>query len=139
MLKLLSYLLLINNSFAKEETFTFVDEGRKVPFSGVLLSPEATTEIILYKQTTPKYYENECNFRVEKIKSEYMLTLDNKNARIEALETGYKAEIKAKQEVIDELKGVISAQKPDRKWLFLAGGVVMGFGISYGTIKLGLK
>ena len=123
MLNSLFFLTMFSVAYADDPDFTIVAEQERAPFEGVLLSAPAAAEVLT------KYEEQQikCDLEVE-----FQLDKNLLEARITTLDQQYAEVIAQKDLVIDKQQAIIKKQAPHRKWLWFAGGVVLGSASFYG-------
>ena len=125
-------LLLALLSTASAEDFTVVSEDQPAPFEGVLLSVPAAAEILAKHEEAKLKCDLEVEFQLDKAASQCKLDKKLLEARIATLDQQYTEVIAQKDLVIDKQQAIIKKQAPHRKWLWFAGGVVLGGATYYG-------
>ena len=117
----------------EEPMYTHIDLGEMAPFAGTLFNPAATAELI----TRNQYFFTDCDLRVEyevaKARSEMQLQLDTLGISYNAQNERMNLLFEIKEQEID-LYREMALEQPNRNnhW-WLAGGVVVGIGLSLGT------
>lgn len=127
-----SLMLLVILSTASAEDFTVLSENQPAPFEGVLLSVPAAAEILAKQEETQMQCELEIEFQLDKAGTQCKLDKELLEARISTLENQYTEIIAQKDLVIDKQQEIIKKQAPHRKWLWFAGGVMLGGATYYG-------
>jgi hypothetical protein len=127
-----SLLLLALLSTASAEDFTVLAEEQPAPFEGVLLSVPAAAEILTKHEEAKLKCDLEVEFQLDKAASQCKLDKKLLEARIATLDQKYTEVIAQKDLVIDKQQAIIKKQAPHRKWLWFAGGVVLGGATYYG-------
>ena len=133
-----SLVLLALLSTASAEDFTVVAEDQPAPFEGVLLSVPAAAEILTKHEEAKLKCDLEVEFQLDKAASQCKLDKKLLEARIVTLDQQYTEVIAQKDLVIDKQHAIIKKQAPQRKWLWFAGGVVLG-GTAYYGIQQAVK
>ena len=133
-LKLL--LLLSMNAGATEPAkFTVLEYKAPAPFSGVLFDENAISKIMadydLYKYSCDIQKDYELKIQRE----EYQFKLENLKIEHKALTDEYDLFIIQKDKEIDLLANALKKTSPRYKWLYFAGGILVGTAASYGAYK----
>jgi len=128
-------LLLISSALAQEGKFTFVGEGEPAPFEGVLLDPVAAADVLSKPSELQQICEIKTQYKLEVQATEYDLLFANKNAELEALQKEHEVIITEKDQQIVEYEKVIEKHSPHYRWLWFAGGVAGGIGLSYAAYE----
>lgn len=127
-----SLMLLALLSTASAEDFTVLAEDQPAPFEGVLLSVPAAAEILAKHEETNLKCDLEVEFQLDKAASQYKLNKELLEARITTLDQQHAEIVASKDLVIEKQQAIIKKQAPHRKWLWFAGGVVLGGATYYG-------
>ncbi len=127
-----SLMLLALLSTASAEDFTVVAEDQPAPFEGVLLSVPAAAEILAKQEELQMKCELEIEFQLDKAGTQCKLDKELLEARIVTLDQQHAEIVASKDLVIDKQQAIIKKQAPHRKWLWFAGGVVLGGATYYG-------
>ncbi len=125
-------LLLALLSTASAEDFTVLSEDQPAPFEGVLLSVPAAAEILAKHEEAQLKCELELEFQLDRAGTKCNLDKKLLEARIVTLDQQYTEVIAQKDLVIDKQQAIIKKQAPHRKWLWFAGGIVLGGATYYG-------
>lgn len=125
-------LLLALLSTASAEDFTVLSEDQPAPFEGVLLSVPAAAEILAKHEEAQLKCELELEFQLDRAGTKCNLDKKLLEARIVTLDQQYTKVIAQKDLVIDKQQAIIKKQAPHRKWLWFAGGIVLGGATYYG-------
>tara|TARA_B100001093_G_scaffold494110_1_gene537145 strand:+ start:305 stop:700 length:396 start_codon:yes stop_codon:yes gene_type:complete len=125
-------MLLAFLSTASAEDFTVLAEDQPAPFEGVLLSVPAAAEVLAKHEEAKLKCDLEVEFQLDKAASQCKLDKKLLEARIATLDQQYTEVIAQKDLVIDKQQAIIKKQAPHRKWLWFAGGVVLGGATYYG-------
>ena len=127
-----SLMLLALLSTASAEDFTVVSEDQPAPFEGVLLSVPAAAEVLAKHEEVKLKCDLEVEFQLDKSNTQCALDKKLLEARIVTLDQQYTEIVAQKDLVIDKQQAIIKKQAPHRKWLWFAGGVVLGGATYYG-------
>lgn len=127
-----SLMLLALLSTASAEDFTVVAEDQPAPFEGVLLSVPAAAEILAKHEEVQLKCELEIEFQLDKAGTQCKLDKDLLEARIVTLDQQHAEIVASKDLVIEKQQAIIKKQAPHRKWLWFAGGIVLGGASYYG-------
>ena len=125
-------MLLALLSTASAEDFTVVAEDQPAPFEGVLLSVPAAAEILAKHEEVQMKCELEIEFQLDKAGTQCKLDKDLLEARIVTLDQQHAEIVASKDLVIEKQQAIIKKQAPHRKWLWFAGGIVLGGASYYG-------
>ena len=127
-----SLMLLALLSTASAEDFTVVAEDQPAPFEGVLLSVPAAAEILAKHEEVQMKCELEIEFQLDKAGTQCKLDKELLEARIVTLDQQHAEIVASKDLVIEKQQAIIKKQAPHRKWLWFAGGIVLGGASYYG-------
>ena len=127
-----SLMLLALLSAADAEDFTVLAEGQPAPFEGVLLSVPAAADILVKHEEEKLSCALEVEYQLDKAASQCKLDKNLLEARIVTLEQQHAEIVASKDLVIEKQQAIIKKQAPHRKWLWFAGGVVLGGATYYG-------
>lgn len=127
-----SLMLLALLSTASAEDFTVVAEDQPAPFEGVLLGVPAAAEVLAKYEEVQMKCDLEIEYQLDKASTQCKLDKNILEARIVTLEQQYKEIIAQKDLVINKQQTIIKKQAPQRKWLWFAGGIVLGGASYYG-------
>ena len=133
-LDMLSRLLLIMFSVAhgQEGDFTLLSEGQPAPFEGVLLSPEASAEILSSHEEQESRCALELEYQLDLAGTEFKLREELLQVRLDTIEEQQIFLIEQKDEEIAGLHRIIEKQSPQYKWFWFIGGTALGGAIYYG-------
>ena len=127
-----SLMLLALLSTASAEDFTVLSEDQPAPFEGVLLSVPAAAEVLAKHEEAKLKCDLEVEFQLDKSNTQCKLDKELLEARIVTLDQQYAEIVASKDLVIEKQQAIIKKQAPHRKWLWFAGGVVLGGATYYG-------
>ena len=129
-------LLLTMNARATEPAkFTVLEYKAPAPFAGVLFDENAISKMMadydLYKYSCDIQKDYELKIQRE----EYNFKLENLKIEHKALTDEYDLFIIQKDKEIDLLANALKKTSPRYKWLYFAGGILVGTAASYGAYK----
>jgi hypothetical protein len=115
--------------------FTILEYKTPAPFAGVLFDEKAIAKMM----ADFDIYKYSCDIKTEyqlKIqREEYDFKLENMRIEHEALTKEYDLFIMQKDKEIDALANALKKTSPRYKWLYFAGGILIGTAGSYGVYK----
>ena len=115
--------------------FTILEYKAPAPFAGVLFDENAMSKIMADYDV----YKYSCDIKTEyqlKIQQEeYEYELENLRIEHKALTDEYDLFIMQKDKEIDLLANALKKTSPRHKWLYFAGGILIGTAASYGVYK----
>tara|TARA_R100001126_G_scaffold96395_1_gene68776 strand:+ start:1673 stop:2068 length:396 start_codon:yes stop_codon:yes gene_type:complete len=116
--------------------FTVLEYNAPAPFAGVLFDEFAMSQIM----ADFDIYKYSCDIRTDyqlKIqKEEYEFKLENMRIENKALTDEYNLFIMQKDKEINVLTDALKKTSPRHKWLYFAGGILIGTAASYGAYKV---
>ena len=134
-LNLLLMLTLTANA-TEPAKFTVLEYNAPAPFAGVLFDEFAMSQIM----ADFDIYKYSCDIRTDyqlKIqKEEYDFKLENMRIENKALTDEYDLFIMQKDKEINVLTDALKKTSPRHKWLYFAGGILIGTAASYGAYKV---
>ena len=119
-------MLLALLSTASAEDFTVLAEEQPAPFEGVLLSVLTKYEVLRME------CDLEVEFQLDKSGTKCKLDKELLEARITTLDKQYTEIVAQKELVIEKQQAIIKKQSPQYKWIWFAGGIVLGGATYYG-------
>ena len=115
--------------------FTVLEYKTPAPFAGVLFDEKAIAKMM----ADFDIYKYSCDIKTEyqlKIqREEYDYKLENMRIEHEALTKEYDLFIMQKNTEIDALTNALKKTSPRYKWLYFAGGILIGTASSYAVYK----
>ena len=133
-LKLL--LLLSMNAGATEPAkFTVLEYKAPAPFAGVLFDEYAMSKIMADYDILKYSCDIKTDYQLKIQKEEYEFKLENMRIEHKALTDEYDLFIMQKDKEIDLLANALKKTSPRYKWLYFAGGILVGTAASYGAYK----
>lgn len=129
-------LMLVMTANATEPAkFTVLEYKKPAPFAGVLFDEKSIAKIM----SDFDIYKYSCDIRTEyqlKIQQEeYEFKLENMQIEHDALTKEYDLFIMQKDKEIDLLANALKKTSPRYKWLYFAGGILIGTAGSYTAYK----
>ena len=133
-LKLLLMLTMTANA-AEPAKFTVLEYKAPAPFAGVLFDEKAIAKMM----ADFDIYKYSCDIKTEyqlKIqREEYEYKLENLRIEQKALTDEYDLFIMQKDREIATLNDALKKTSPRYKWLYFAGGILIGTASSYGVYR----
>ncbi len=115
--------------------FTVLEYKTPAPFAGVLFDENAVSKIM----SDYDIFKYSCDIRTDyqlKIqKEEYEFKLENMRIEHKALTDEYDLFIMQKDKEINALSNALKKTSPRHKWLYFAGGILIGTASSYGVYR----
>jgi len=133
----LNLLLMLTMTAAATEPakFTVLEYKTPAPFAGVLFDEKAVAKMMadfdIYKYSC----DIRTDYQLEIQKEEYEFKLENLRIEHKALTDEYDLFIMQKDKEIDLLANALKKTSPRYKWLYFAGGILVGTAASYGAYK----
>lgn len=124
-------ILSVQTAFAQEaeESFTSVEQGQQVPYSGYLFKPEALAKLYSDVEQQERAKELEFEGKLKAIQLDLAKLKAFHRVEIESKDLLYERVTKAKDATIADLSGTVALQK----WL-IAGAFVLGIVAASGTV-----
>ena len=133
-LKLL-LLLSMNASATEPAKFTILEYKAPAPFAGVLFDEKAISKVMadfdIYKYSC----DIKMDYQLKIQREEYEFKLENMKIEHKALTDEYDLFIMQKDKEIDLLANALKKTSPRYKWLYFAGGILIGTAGSYTAYK----
>ena len=133
-LKLLLMLSLSANA-VEPAKFSILEYKQPAPFAGVIFDEKAMAKVLagfdIYKYSCDIKMDYELKIQ----KEEYDFKLENLRIEHKALTDEYDLFIMQKDKEIDLLADALKKTSPRHKWLYFAGGILVGTAASYGAYK----
>ena len=116
--------------------FTVLEYKAPAPFAGVLFDENAMAKIMadfdIYKYSC----DIKTDYQLKIQKEEYEFKLENMRIEHESLTKEYDLFIMQKDKEIDLLANALKKTSPRYKWLYFAGGILIGTASSYGVYRI---
>ena len=116
--------------------FTVLEYKKPAPFAGVLFDEHAMAEIMAEYQVLKYSCDIKTDYQLKIQKEEYEFKLENMRIEHKALTDEYDLFIMQKDKEIDLLANALKKTSPRYKWLYFAGGILVGTAASYGAYKV---
>ena len=133
-LKLLLMLSLSANA-TEPAKFTVLEYKAPAPFAGVLFDENAISKMMadydLYKYSC----DIQKDYELKILREEYDFKLENLKIEHRALTDEYDLFIMQKDREIATLNDALKKTSPRYKWLYFAGGILIGTASSYGVYR----
>ena len=134
LLNLLLMLSLTANA-TEPAKFTILEYKAPAPFAGVLFDEKAMAKMLadfdIYKYSC----DIKTDYQLKIQKEEYEFKLENLRIEHKALTDEYDLFIIQKDMEIKALSNSLKKTSPRHKWLYFAGGILIGTASSYGVYK----
>ena len=117
----------------EEPRFTQLEEGEEAPFSGTLFNPSATARLISESQFSLTECDLKVEYEVDRARAAMQFQLDTLQISYDALDERHTLLMDIKNNEIETYREM-ALERPNKnsQW-WLAGGVVVGIGLSLGT------
>ena len=115
--------------------FTILEYKAPAPFEGVLFDSNAMSKILADYDTYKYSCDIKMDYQLKIQKEEYNFKLEDLKIEHRALTDEYDLFIIQKDKEIDFLASALKKTSPRYKWLYFAGGIVLGTAASYGMYK----
>jgi len=129
-------MLTMTASATEPAKFTVLEYNKPAPFAGVLFDEYAMSQIMadfdIYKYSC----DIQTDYQLKIQKEEYEYKLENLKIEHNALTKEYDLFIMQKDKEIDILANSLKKTSPRYKWLYFAGGILVGTAASYGAYKV---
>ena len=120
---------------AEPAKFTILEYKAPAPFAGVLFDEKAMAKMLadfdIYKYSC----DIKTDYQLKIQKEEYEFKLENLGIEHKALTDEYDLFIIQKDMEIKALSNSLKKTSPRYKWLYFAGGILIGGAASYGVYK----
>ena len=133
----LKLLLMLSMSAGATEPakFTVLEYKAPAPFAGVLFDEYAMSKIMADYDILKYSCDIKTDYQLKIQKEEYEFKLENMRIEHKALTDEYDLFIMQKDKEIDLLADALKKTSPRYKWLYFAGGILVGTAASYGAYK----
>lgn len=134
---LLSLLLMFSSpAQAEEAQFTILGHNQCAPFEGVLFNKQATAEILSGYDRFQYACDSVVQYELKKQTELHRYEIETFRIEHKALTEEYDLFISQKDKEIHALVKSLKKTSPRNKWLWFAGGVVVGTASVYGAYKV---
>ena len=134
---LLSLLLMFSLTANATEPakFTILEYKAPAPFAGVLFDEKAMAKILAGYDIYKYSCDIKMDYQLKIQKEEYDFKLENLRIEHKALTNEYDLFIMQKDKEINLLSDALKKTSPRHKWLYFAGGILIGTAASYGAYR----
>ena len=115
--------------------FTVLEYKAPAPFAGVLFDENAISKMIADYDIYKYSCDIKMDYQLKIQKEEYEFKLENMRIEHKSLTDEYDLFIMQKDKEIDLLANALKKTSPRYKWLYFAGGILVGTAASYGAYK----
>ena len=133
-LKLLM-LLTMTAGATEPAKFTVLEYKTPAPFAGVLFDENAISKMMADYDIYKYSCDIKMDYQLKIQKEEYEFKLENMRIEHKSLTDEYDLFIMQKDKEIDLLANALKKTSPRYKWLYFAGGILVGTAASYGAYK----
>ena len=133
----LNFLLMLTMAVGATEPakFTVLEYKAPAPFAGVLFDEYAMAQIMADYDILKYSCDIRTDYQLKIQKEEYEFKLENMRIEHKALTDEYDLFIMQKDKEIDLLAKALKKTSPRHKWLYFAGGILVGTAASYGAYR----
>jgi len=133
---LLSILLMTSSpAHAEEAQFTILGQNQCAPFEGVLFNKQAIGEVLSGYDRFQHACDNVVQYELSKQAEIHRYELKSLEIEHKALTNEYDLFIMQKDKEIQALVKSLKKTSPRNKWLWFAGGLIVGTAGTYGAYK----
>jgi len=135
---LLSLLLMLSftANATEEAKFTFLEYKAPAPFAGILFDEKAMAKMLADYDIYRYSCDIKTDYQLKIQKEEYEFKLKDLRIEHKALTDEYDLFIMQKDREIVTLNDALKKTSPRYKWLYFAGGILIGTASSYGVYKV---
>tara|TARA_B100000287_G_scaffold435420_1_gene503619 strand:+ start:1694 stop:2116 length:423 start_codon:yes stop_codon:yes gene_type:complete len=133
-LKLMLMLSLTANA-TEPAKFTFLEYKQPAPFEGVLFDEYSISTILSDYDIAAYACQIRVDYEIEKLQETHKFEIESLKIKHKSLTDEYDLFIIQKDKEIDLLAAALKKTSPRYKWLYFAGGIVIGTAGSYGVYK----
>ena len=133
-LKLL-LMLSLTASATEPAKFTILEYKAPAPFAGVLFDERAMAKMLADYDLVMYACDIKTDYQLKIQKEEHDFKIENLRIEHKALTNEYDLFIMQKDKEIDLLAAALKKTSPRYKWLYFAGGILIGTAGSYGVYK----
>ncbi len=116
--------------------FTVLEYKAPAPFAGVLFDEYAMAQIMADYDILKYSCDIRTDYQLKIQKEEYEFKLEDLRIEHKALTDEYDLFIMQKDKEINALANSLKKTSPRHKWLYFAGGILVGTAASYGAYKV---
>ena len=115
--------------------FTILDYKQPAPFEGVLFDEFAISTVLSDYDIAAYACQIRIDYELNKMQEKHRFELDNLKIEHKALTDEYNLFIMQKDKEINVLNDALKKTSPRYKWLYFAGGILIGTASSYGVYR----
>ena len=115
--------------------FSILEYKTPAPFAGVIFDEKAMAKMLAGYDLALYSCDIKIDYKLKIQKEEYDFKLDNLKIEHKALTNEYDLFIMQKDREINILADSLKKTSPRHKWLYFAGGILIGTAGSYGVYK----
>jgi len=116
--------------------FSILEYKAPAPFAGVLFDEKAMAKILADYDLAMYACDIKTDYQLKIQKEEYDFKLENSRIEHKALTDEYDLFIMQKDKEINILVDSLKKTSPRHKWLYFAGGILIGTASSYGAYRI---
>ena len=131
-LKLLLMFSLTANA-TEPAKFTFLEYKQPAPFEGILFDEFSISTILSDYDIAAYACQIRIDYELKKIEEKHRFELEGLKIEHRALTDEYDLFIMQKDKEIGQLANALKKTSPRHKWLYFAGGILIGGAASYGV------
>jgi hypothetical protein len=133
-LKLLLALSLSANA-TEPAKFTFLEYKQPAPFEGVLFDEISISTVLSDYDIAAYACQINVDYELQKLQEKHRFEIEGLKIEHKALTDEYDLFIMQKDKEIGYLADALKKTSPRYKWLYFAGGILIGTASSYGVYK----
>ena len=133
-LKLLLMFSLTANA-TESAKFTFLEYKQPAPFEGVLFDEFSISTILSDYDIAAYACQIRVDYELKKLEEKHRFELEGLKIEHRALTDEYDLFIMQKDKEINLLSDALKKTSPRHKWLYFAGGILIGTAASYGVYR----
>jgi|TARA_R110000822_G_scaffold160706_5_gene300896 hypothetical protein len=115
--------------------FTILEYKAPAPFAGVLFDEKAMAKVLAGYDIYKYSCDIQMDYQLKIQKEKYEFKLENLKIEHNSLTKEYDLFIMQKDKEINMLADSLKKTSPRHKWLYFAGGILIGTASSYGVYK----
>jgi len=128
-------MLTMTASATEPAKFTVLEYKAPAPFAGILFDEHAMAKILADYDIYKYSCDIKTDYQLKIQQEEYQFKIDDLKIEHNALTKEYDLFIIQKDKEIDMLANSLKKTSPRYKWLYFAGGILIGTASSYGVYR----
>ena len=128
--------VLAQESERQEKKFSLMSDGDVAPFSGMLFNPDALGDILTEGENEKDRCDIELRNKEDTLNNECKLKVDKLKLSLDIAKKSYDAQLEAQRKQITKLEKELTGSTKIPPSLYVAGGVIVGIGLSLATFFL---